>query len=284
MNYANPFPGMDPYLEQPQIWPGFHNHLVSTMAFDLGARVPHHYRVDIEERTEVAAVYGAASDLVFMIPDALVTERPAAPAFGDRPDDAGTTTATATAVAPPERGIAVRVAMPEEVRVTRLYVQRMPEARVVTIVEVLSPSHKAPGAGRDNYLSKRGEILNSGVSLVEIDLLRRWEPMPLETPPPPGDYRILVCRGWERPAAVLYPFSVRQAVPKFTLPLLRGDAGPDVELGALINRVHRLARYGQIARYNAPPPGPPFDAGTQEWVAGRLESLLRPPATERGSG
>ena len=271
MNYENPFPGMDPYLEQPHIWPGFHNHLVSTMAFDLGERVPDNYRVDIEERTEVAPVYGAASALAFMIPDAPVTETPAAPAFAGRPDAAAT--ATAAVVAPPESGLAVRVAMPEEVRVTRLYVQRMPEARVVTILEIRSPSNKAPGEGRDNYLSKRGEILHSGVSLVEIDLLRRWEPMPLETPNPPGDYRILVCRGWQRPNAVLYPFGVRQSVPRFTLPLLRDDDEPDVALGALINRVHRRARYGQITRYDGPPPGPAFDAGTQEWINGRLESF-----------
>ncbi len=269
--YENPFPGMDPYLEQPHIWPGFHNRLITHLADDLDARVPDNYRVDIEERTEVAPVYGAASALAFMIPDALVTETPAAPAFAGRPDAAAT--ATAAAVAPPESGLAVRVAMPEEVRVTRLYVQRMPEARVVTILEILSPSNKAPGEGRDNYLSKRGEILHSGVSLVEIDLLRRWEPMPLETPTPPGDYRILVCRGWQRPNAVLYPFGVRQAVPRFTLPLLRDDDEPDVALGALINRVHRRARYGQITRYDGPPPGPAFDAGTQEWINGRLESF-----------
>ena len=30
-----PFPGMDPYLEHPALWPGLHNRLIVTMANQL---------------------------------------------------------------------------------------------------------------------------------------------------------------------------------------------------------------------------------------------------------
>ncbi len=269
MRYENPFPGMDPYLEQPHIWPGFHNRLITYLADDLSDRVPSEYRLDIEERTEIATVYGTASGMAFAIPDAVVSETSGAPPR--------TIADAAVAVAPPESGVAVRVAMPEEVRVTWLYVQRMPDWKVVTVVEVLSPTNKVAGAGRDNYLRKRGEIFNSGVSLVEIDLLRGGEPMPLEAVPPASHYRILVCRGWERPNAILYPFNVPQAIPKFTLPLQPGDDEPEVDLAPIINEIHRRARYAQIARYADPPPGPALAPDVQQWVDNRLQSRRQTP-------
>ena len=249
MRYENPFPGMDPYLEQPHIWPGFHNRLITYLADDLSDRVPSEYRLDIEERTEIATVYGTASGMAFAIPDAVVSGMSGA----------------------------VAIAPPEEVRVTWLYVQRMPDWKVVTVVEVLSPTNKVAGAGRDNYLRKRGEIFNSGVSLVEIDLLRGGEPMPLEAVPPASHYRILVCRGWERPNAILYPFNISQVIPKFTLPLQPGDAEPEVDLAPIINEIHRRARYAQIARYADPPPGPPLAPDAQQWVDNRLQSRRQTP-------
>lgn len=266
MRYENPFPGMDPYLEQGHIWPGFHNHLISAMALDLSQRMTGNYRVDIQERAEVVTRHGSPSAASFIVPDALVLDTSV---LQERP--AEYSGASAAAVAAPANGLAVRVAVPEEVRVTWLYVQRMPEAEVITIVEVLSPSNKAPGEGRENYLRKRSEILTAGVSLVEIDLLRQWEPMPLETDYPFSDYRVLVCRGWQRFSGILYPFNVPQAIPSFKLPLRPGDDEPEVDLGALINRIHRQARYTQVARYSAPLPGPSLPPAVREWVDARLE-------------
>jgi len=101
-----------------------------------------------------------------------------------------------------------------------LQVEAAPDREVVTVIEVLSPTNKAPGTGRYRYLRKREAISAGYVNLVEIDLLRRGQPMPLETSSPASDYRILVCRGLEHPSAPLYPFTVQQPIPKFTLPLL----------------------------------------------------------------
>ena len=274
MRYDNPFPGMNPYLEDPLIWPGFHNQLIARMAFELGPQVPANYRVDIQERTEVVTIGGSASEPTFRIPDARVT------ATSDLPDrlelaPAYTNTAT-TATAPLENGVAVRVAMLEEARVTYLYVQRMPDWKVVTIVEVLSPTNKIPGEGRTNYLHKRDEVFASGVSLVEIDLLRGGQPMPLQTVLPPSHYRILVSRGWERPDAVLYPFNVQQAIPKFTLPLSPDDDEPEVNIGPIVNALHHNARYAQVVRYADRPPGPALATEFQEWVDERVASFRQP--------
>ena len=136
------------------------------------------------------------------------------------------------------------------------------------------PPTKRRGTGRLQYLRKREAISASYVNLVEIDLLRRGQPMPLETPPPASDYRILVCRGLEHPSALLYPFTVQQAIPKFTLPLLPEDEEPEVDLGAIINGMHHTVRYGQVTRYHEPPPEPAFGAEVGAWVKERVARFV----------
>ena len=54
--------------------------------------------------------------------------------------------------------------------------------RIITSIEVLSPSNKAAGEGRREYLLERQELLRGGVNLVEIDLLRAGNPT-LRLPP-----------------------------------------------------------------------------------------------------
>ena len=166
--------------------------------------------------------------------------------------------------------------MPREVKVTWLQVEASPDREVVTVIEVLSPTNKAPGTGRYRYLRKREAITARYVNLVEIDLLRGGEPMPLETSLPDSDYRILVCRGLEHPSGLLYPFTVQQPIPKFTLPLLPEDEeyAPEVDLGAIVDRLHHTARYGQAARYHEPPPEPVFEGEVGEWVKERVAGFL----------
>ena len=268
MNYANPFPGMNPYLERSDLWPDFHNRLIAAIAAELGPHLPGDYRIGLEQRVEVSEHIGLPPSLALMIPDALVSDAPSSASPGGM-----TTTAAATAVAASPKkdaAAAIPVRMPREVRVTWLRVESAPSRRVVTIIEVLSPTNKAPGEGRRRYIRKREAILAAGVNLVEIDLLRRWEPMPLETPPPASDYRILLCRAWQRPDALLYPFTVRQPIPQFPLPLLPDDPEPEVALGPIIDGMHHTARYTQVAAYENPPPEPDFPPATRQWLAERL--------------
>ena len=51
-----PFPGMDPYLENPHLWPGVHLGLLSAIWTDLAPRLSPRYIVAVEERTYIAAI------------------------------------------------------------------------------------------------------------------------------------------------------------------------------------------------------------------------------------
>ncbi len=269
MRYENPFPGMNPYLENPDIWPDFHNGLIGQLRDILGPQLPDRYRIALQRRVEVEEPFGGPSELNLVIPDALVTSDSAVV-----PPASGETAAAVTA--PPDEAVAVRVRMPREISVLWLRVETVPERELVTVVEVLSPTNKRPGEGRRRYIRKREAIVAGLVNLVEIDLLRRWEPMPLETAPLVSDYGILVCRGLESPGALLYPFMVQQRIPKFTLPLLSEDEAyaPEVDLGSIVDRLHHTARYNLETRYDAPPPEPAFAPGVQEWVGERLAGFV----------
>src|SRR5262249_39139400 len=95
------------------------------------------------------------------------------------------------------------------------------EARkIVAVIEILSPSNKTRGDDGEAYRLKREEYIASGVSLVEIDLLRSGVRPPLGDPAPPvSDYYILVHRAWEKDRMGIWPISIRDALPQVPIPL-----------------------------------------------------------------
>src|SRR5262249_16663893 len=68
---SGPFPGMDPYLENPADWPGFHHLLISAATEQLQRQVrPRGYYVNIDERIWLEELGRA------VYPDAAIIERP----------------------------------------------------------------------------------------------------------------------------------------------------------------------------------------------------------------
>ncbi len=82
--------------------------------------------------------------------------------------------------------------MPVEVTERYMSVREAGTDAVITVIEVLSPKNKRKGKGRLSYEEKRQQILGSMSHLVEIDLLRRDEPMAMKGFDSIGDYRIVV--------------------------------------------------------------------------------------------
>lgn len=249
-----PFPGMDPYLERPGLWPDVHNRLIATIADDLAPRLRPRYFVSIEERTYTVA------------PDDLI--------FAGRADvavvECGSASVGEAVAADADGVVTVEVPLLDEVRETFLEVRSTANERVVTVLEILSPANKRAGAGRDQYTEKRLGIFGTRTHLVEIDLLRAGEPMPVLGWGGQSDYRLLVSRGDRRPRAQLLPFGVRQPIPSFALPLLRGDDEPQVDIGALLHALYDRAGYDLRIAYRAEAE-PPLAAEDAAWA----DELLR---------
>jgi len=232
---------MDPYLEDPQEWPEVHNRLIVNLADWLSPQLRPTYRVAIEKRTYQTDV---DDFLLVGLPDVTVWQPKSSTPSSQPPrySTAGTLASTK------DRPFAVTMPMPTTVKEGYLEIRRVKTGEVVTAIEILSPSNKRPGEGRDAYIRKRRQVLGSSTHLVEIDLLRTGEKMPAIGEVPPTDYRILVSRGDRRPNAMVYAFTLREAIPVFPLPLRPQDPEPLVDLQTLLNNLYDLAGYDSSDR------------------------------------
>ncbi len=90
---------------------------------------------------------------------------------------------------------------------------------LVTAIEILSPVNKRPGTeAREAYLRKRHNILASTAHLLEIDLLRRGERLPLDPAPPPASYYVVLSRQERRPEAEVWPIRLQDPLPVVSVP------------------------------------------------------------------
>ena len=152
-----PFPGMDPYLEQPESWQGFHNSLIAAVALDLAPRLRPRYYVATEERTYL---YAPDRSTFIGRPDLNVI----GPALQEP--------RASWSVEPMNGAVRVELPIPDHVREAYLEIRQVGSDEVVTVLEILSPTNKRPGEGRRQYEQKRLSVFGTLTNLVEIDLLR----------------------------------------------------------------------------------------------------------------
>ncbi len=254
----SPFPGMDPYLEHPELWPGVHHWLIIAIAESLVPQLRPKYRVAVEVR-----VYETSGDksLLVGIPDVTVQRPVSAINKGDL---------NVAIASPPSQPVTVTLPMPETHKEGYLEVRDVATGEVVTAIEILSPTNKRPGEGRKAYENKRQRVLGRLTHLVEIDLLRAGQPMPIVSNGIEGSYRILVSRGEHRPQAELYVFNLQDSVPSFPLPLRSGDTEPLVDLQGLLNQVYDRAAYDLVINYNREPV-PPLSEVDAAWAEAVLQ-------------
>ena len=254
---TNPFPGMNPWLEHPSLWGDVHFRLISAIARSLGPRVRPRYYVSVGTQTYIAPPFTQPSAVRY--PDIAVVRTPIS--------SAGPQPSIHACVARVVEPITVQVPIPDFIEETYLEVYDAETGQVITVIEVLSPTNKRPGIGRQKYERKRLEILSTPTNLVEVDLLRAWEPMPFTGDAPHSHYRILVRRGEKGSDADLYPFNLQDPIPEFPLPLQVGDAEPLINLNTLLDDVYVEGNYEMRVNYHHVPK-PPLTEGETEWARG----------------
>jgi hypothetical protein len=164
-----------------------------------------------------------------------------------------------------------------------VYTGRGPERRLVTTIEVLSHTNKRPGEhGRDLYLRKQREVLESKVHLVEIDLLRSGEhttAVPLKRlrrKVASFDYHVCVHRFDNLEDYFVYPIQLEQPLPEIAIPLLPGDADVKLDLQAVFARTYDAGPYAREIRYGEDQPVPPLKAEQQTWTERLLDKHRQP--------
>ena len=142
--------------------------------------------------------------------------------------------------------------------------------RLVTVIELLSPSNKDPGPDRQQYEQKRSTILQSPTHLIEIDLLRGGPRMPL-VEEMVCDYCVLISGASLRPAAQIRRIGLGEPLPTIPVPLLDGDRDVQLDLQAILHRLYDAGRYEDFIYPSEPHPvglewaRPTFDE--QEFLA-----------------
>lgn len=254
----SPFPGMDPYLEDTARWAAVHSGLIYTMQAALNRHLPRHLVAEIDQY-----VWVRQDDDRELLgkPDVFV------PGEGD--DSTGTGfPADPVAVASPTATVRLAAATRKTTRVVRIVTAD--SGRVLTVIEVLSPSNKY-GDDRDAYLAKRREYFAARTNLVEIDLLRDGDRLPLGKPrPPAADYVVLVTRAAEHPAARVWAFTVREPIPVVPVPLDATTPAVPLDLRACLDRVYEEGKYWVKLDY-ARPPDPVLRKHDAEWAADLLK-------------
>lgn len=255
----SPFPGMDPYLEHPTVWPGMHGRLIARIATTLLEQLrPRGYYVDIGERIWLEApgreVY----------PDIV-----AAQLKSPRRESGGTATLT---VDEP-----VRVSKAEvELRQAYIEVFEQGTHQIVAGIEILSHANKVPSKGRKLYLRKQKELRQAGIHLVEIDLLRAGKhvlAVPLATVEArrPWDYLVNIGRcGGEQ--YEFYPIGLRDVLPRVRIPLKSGDEDGSLDLQQSLNTAYEVGPYPERLDDYSGQPLPPLRV---EYTAWAEELLMR---------
>ena len=266
-NMKSPFPGMDPYIEECGLWGDFHSHLIEKIGEKLADAAPANYLVRTGERSFIVLVESEGKQSYGFLPDVRID----APRRGKKASKKGS-----TALAEPAgdfEPITMRAFIQEEHREAFIEIyEANPAQRLVTSIEVLSPSNKRPGTeGWKLYQCKRQSLLLADVNLVEIDLLRGGQRMPMFDPWPDSPYTLLVaraatqlCRAW--PAHYLRP------LPNVPVPLLKPDPDIPLVIQPMIDEIYDRFRYEQTIDYRKPLT-PPFNPAETAWLKRRLHAI-----------
>jgi Protein of unknown function (DUF4058) len=271
---ASPFPGMDPYIEISHLYEDFHSHLIDEMHRFLSDLLPDRYVIRAGERSYVALIDLDEEEEKKrpFLPDVAVVSRrrPARP--GRKPKG------SARAGARDEPGaVTMRALVKAEYREPFLEIRQVdPEHKLITGIEVLSPSNKRPNTkGWRLYYRKRLAFLSGYANLVEVDLLRRGRRMPMASAWPDSPYYLLVCRKKQAPSCSVWPASFTEPLSPIPIPLAPPDADIALDIQPFVAAIYARSRYERDIDYRRPldpPPSPAEAAWLEERLRGQQPS------------
>ena len=238
----NPFPGVNPYMEQNFQWQGFHNNFLMQMEGILNANLPAEFAAYYEERVYIIPPNSIS------VPDMMIVPKQA------KKDQRHGGTALLERTAP--SGI---VSIPDEVRESYIAIRTVEKGEaVVTVIELLSPSNKTSGKGRKEYLKKQNELLQSDTHLLEIDLLKQG----LHTVATPErvlknqgkwDYLISLRRVSFERHFEFWVNQLNESLPLVGIPLTDGYPDFVLDLQNIFNAAYKVGPYSRRLDYNTEP-------------------------------
>lgn len=267
----SPFPGMDPYLER--FWGDIHQAFITYVRDLLQSRLPTELRARMQERVYAELPEGRRE----YYPDVRVVERPRR-SFESKASVA----LLEPAVEIEDASIAEPLLLHLDTEpVTESYIEIIDVKsgnRVVSAIEVLSPSNKRAGDGQRLYLQQREDMKAGGVNFVEIDLLRDGDRdtmiFPFRVPPAHrSTYQARVWRAAQPTTLAVYGTTLRERLPVIPIPLRPTDREVPLDLQKVLDQCYRNGGYDDVD-YRAEP-DPPLAGDDQTWADGMLREQGR---------
>lgn len=254
---SSPFPGMDPFLEDPAGWPDVHHRLITAIGDQLASSASPRYFVRIEERVYVTDPdddpgYGK------LVPDVIVTEG----RQGHAAEPVADANAGMLVLTPP---VTIEVMLDPEIRDRYLEVHDARTREVIAAIELLSPANKVRNSrGRAAMQAKRDLLRRAGAHWMEIDLLRAGERYPQVAQR--SDYCVIL---WPAATTKMLGWFVdlRDRLPTVSVPLRAPDADVLLDLQQALTTVYDRAHYADSIDYDGVVPDPPLRPADQAWVA-----------------
>lgn len=268
----SPFPGMDPYIEAPNVWGDFHNDLASEIRAKLNRTIQPRYvarlipyvsyeEVAVTRPTSIrpdVGIWQPQPPIKTMAGDAVATAKATNGANGSAVD---------TAPLPIENTVLVEVPL----RQMSVEILASDSMELVTAIEILSPVNKRPShRAYSDYLQKRSDILRSTAHLIEIDFLRGGERPPLGEPIVSAPYYITLSRASARPNVTVWPIKFQNTLPEIPVPLAEPDEDVPIDLRMVVADVYERGGYATLINYNRQPPPPQLGKEDAKWVDARL--------------
>ena len=145
----SPFPGMDPYIEDPEIWSDFHSNLAMEIQSQLNRTIQPHYVARLTPRVTYEIIEIAKTQSI----------RPDVGIWQPQPSSGQV---RATAIAIPSAPIISTVKMEIPLRLVNVEVRKTGTLELVTAIEILSLVNKQPSHDAyQDYQRKRRELLRS---------------------------------------------------------------------------------------------------------------------------
>lgn len=263
MTATAPFPGMDPFLEDPTEWGGVHTRLMNSISDQIAALVQPNFSVKIEQHVYLMTPDEARTQQI--VPDVYLVETLPQAAW----PGAAVGITTPTVVEPIY-----------ELEVTERWIEIRDkrDRQVVTTIEVLSPFNKAKNtAGRTAFLRKRNNVMNTRTHWVEIDLLRAGE-RPVEVAEK-SDYYALLKRSGVLGAYEVWYFDLRDRMPTIAIPLRAPFADVPLDLQTAFADTYKRGGYATDIDYTGDVPAPTLRPPVAAWVRTQITAWRAPAAS-----
>jgi hypothetical protein len=134
-------------------------------------------------------------------------------------------------------------------------IRQRTDGKLITLLDVVSPTNKISTAGRSTYLDKRREGKHASANLIEIDLVLQGQPT-LEYSRdglPEWDYAVTVTRSAKPEQYEIYTATLQKRLPRFRLPLAADDRETVLDLQTAVARCYDQGGFAAKIDYSRDP-------------------------------